>query len=223
VVRGRGIIGRRLLRHQAQGIESPAPSTQHRAPPAGGRAVAGDDHGSTADMDGSNCPMRVEDSVRNSFHKHRAVWGRVRIGGDQFRQPEHLDIWTAGHLDTPTTGRPEETPRLWFECCLGAASQVSCRCLSRSGSGVRAARGEPSAIDRTGSITRVPTGQVARSSVRDHAGRRSRRRSCRSACSMPFDECCMLPAARCMLRAACCVLPAACCVPRTPCSTLHAA
>jgi hypothetical protein len=36
--------------------------------------------------------MRVEDSVRNSFDKHRAVWGRKRRKRQEFRQPERLDI-----------------------------------------------------------------------------------------------------------------------------------
>jgi hypothetical protein len=65
------------------------------------------------------------------------------------------------------------------------------KCRSWSSSGVRAGRGDPSAIGRTGSITRLPTRRFACSSVRRRPGP-------------------LLQAARHVLRAACCMLHAAC-------------
>jgi hypothetical protein len=160
-------IGKRLLRHQAPSIEH-----QHRAPAAGGRAVAGDNRGSTAHVDGSNCPMRVEDSVRHAFGQHRAVWGRKRREEGVVRAawtPAHSDIWTFGHRDIWASGRDalpvlRMLPLSGFASLVQMSASVQLWCAGSEG-------GDPSAINQTGSFTRVSTRQVARSSVHHHAGR----------------------------------------------------
>jgi hypothetical protein len=68
-----------------------------------------DDRVFTAHLDRSNWPMGVEDSVRNSFNKHRAACCRERRE-EKESGSGNPDIWTYGHLE------------VWRECLVGPSN-----------------------------------------------------------------------------------------------------
>jgi hypothetical protein len=213
-------IGKRLLRHQAPSIEhqhqAPASRTEPRQQAAGRwqATIVGPRHTSMDRI--VRCALRTPSDMPSAS---TVPCGEEReekessSGSLDTRTFGHQDIWTPGHLGVwarrlarPSNAASWRLRKSRADVCVGPALA----CGQRGVTPVPSTEPDPSCACQ---LVRPPAPQSI-----TMRGAGTRRRSCCSACSMPFDECCMLRAACRVLHAACCILHRCMLQPhRSPC------